>query len=322
MIFIIMIFFFLALLKFGQSGGLTEYPSERMFCYTALVLALETRNFELIHYDEATAHEIANSMRMQRKHLGMGLQRLAWISEDRYVKYLGRMRAEVLRREIMENFVRNLTAVPVYVREYVPNITEVDVLHYKPVAKLLRSLSFSLEHGDNVRLEYYRNALAALRIFSSVHYDYLGFARFPDISKPLSLKQLEHFIGKNFVRFDFGSTYPDIVMCLSLLQYLKYVALLDANLDLVSDILQLHKKAVEAMAKMNIAPVNRFDFNAPKGLLTVYILPQVSKGPIMVPICTLPYSKGTIVQISVLDVKYPMDRDYVLAQMKNLKLCH
>ena len=128
------------------------------------------------------------------------------------------------------------------------------------------------------------------------------------------------FIGKAFVNFDFGATFPDLIMCLSLLQYRQYVALLDGDLDHVRTISDLYSRVLDALENMIFAPVSTLSYMTPKGPVRVQIMPQAIKGPKSVPICTLPYENETIVQISILDVKYPEDSDYVLSQLIHLDL--
>ena len=315
----VLIFFLLALLKFAQAGSLKDYADDRKFCHFALALALETRSSELYFSDEDAVHTIADSMRFW-KHLGPGFQALESLLREIYIKYLERVRVEVLSRKNLGKLVENVLAIPIYVREYLPTMSEVDVFHYKPVEGLSWSLVSKSALFDPVNMQYHKNATAALNTFASIHFDYHAYARFPNICKPLSVGQLEEFIRKSFASFDYGATFPDIALCLSFLQYLKYMALLDANLDLAADFSKLLHRAVEALENMKISPVNVLDFTTPKGFLRVLIMPQATKGPNSVPICTLPSMNRSVVQISVLDVLSPMDPDYVLAVMTLLKL--
>ena len=314
----ILLRFFLALLKFVQSAALKDYPEDRMFCYSALVIALESHCPDMFCYEEDDVHRVATTMRIRGRYLGLGFQRLLTISKEAYSKYLERIRVKVLSRKNVRIFVEKLPAAPNYVREYLTTTSEVDVFHYKPVARQLCSLVISQVVIDHVTLEYHRNALAALTIFASIHRDYHGYARFPNISEPLSLRQLEEFIGENFVSFDYGATYPDIVMCLSYLQYLKYMALLEANLDLVTDISGLFHKAVVALKHINVTTVNELYYMTPIGQIIVSILPQAIEGPKSIPICILSVGNGICIHISVLNVEYPENPDYVSALLKHL----
>ena len=306
----------IAMLKLVQSGGLRNFPDVRMGCYSALVLAKTSQCPDLFYYEEEKVHKVAHFMRTRGKHFGMGLQRLQVIAEELYIKYLKRMRAEVLNRKSLAILVENMTGKNV--REYLPTITQINVLHYTPVTGLLRPLKYVPEDNDDVRQAYYKNALAALNTLASIHHDYQAYTRFPNISERFSLERLEGFIAKNFGRFDFGATYPDIVMCLSSLQYLKYVAMLDGNLAIVDTILGLFDRTVDALENMSFAPLNVLDYKTYKGEVTVAIMPQAVKGPKPVPICINPFRNGTMVQISVLDVKYPNNSKYVYEQLKHL----
>ena len=215
------VIFLLAFVKLVQSDALDDYPEDRVFCYNALVLAKPCQSQERFLYDEGTVHRVANSLRIRGRQLdGPGFQRILKISEEGYAKYLSVMRVLMLSRKSMGNVVENLREKNF--RDYLPDETDVAMSLYKPVAGLLRSLNIAIGDTDNnVRLEYYRNARTALKTFASIHRDYNAYARLANMRKCWSLEQLKNFIGKSFVRFDFGATYPDAVMCLSLLQFFR-----------------------------------------------------------------------------------------------------
>ena len=312
----IALIFLLALLKLVQSAALKKYPVDRMFCYFALSLALESQSPYILWYEEDDVHGEAHSTRILGKNLGPGFQRVHSIAEKKYIEYLKKLRATRLGRMSFRDLVEDVTMKNV--REYLPANTKVNALRYKPVVSLLRSINSSPENTDNVRLELYKNAIAALDAFAAIHHDYRDYARFPKLEALLSLKHLEDFIEKNFVILDFGATYPDMFMCLSFLQYLKYIALVDGHLDTVADISRLYVKALEALENMSIAPLDVFHYMTYKGKISVAIMPQAVKGPKPVPICITPFENGTMVQISVLDVKYPKNSKYVYEQLKHL----
>ena len=314
----ISLLFLVAFVKLVQSGTLNNYADDRRFCHIALTMAKPCQFPELFLKEEGTVHKIASTMRIQARQLGPGFKRLLMISEERYIKYLKRMKVLMLSRRNMGKFVEDLSEKNV--RDYLPSTTEVDVFQYQPVVGLLRTVSVSLESIDDLRLEYHKNAIAALNTYSSIHYDYNAYARLPNMRKRWSTEQLENFIGKAFVNFDFGATFPDLIMCLSLLQYRQYVALLDGDLDHVRTISDLYSRVLDALENMIFAPVSTLSYMTPKGPVRVQIMPQAIKGPKSVPICTLPYENETIVQISILDVKYPEDSDYVLSQLIHLDL--
>ena len=122
----------LTLLKLVQSGGLKSFTETRMGCYSALALAKASQCPDMFYYKEETVHRVAHALRSRGKtHLGMGFQNLLVIGENLYIKYLKRMRVEVLSRKILGEMVEN--AMEMSVREYIPTVTEVNVLQYKPV---------------------------------------------------------------------------------------------------------------------------------------------------------------------------------------------
>lgn len=311
-----MIVFLLALLNLVQSGAVSDYPDDRVFCYTALVLAKHCQYPERLCYEEGTVHKIEHLLRVQGKQLGPGFQLLLSISEERYIKYLGRIRELIINRKSMGRLVQGITRNSV--REYLPTFTEVDAFRYEPVAGILRSIDFFSPTRENVRLEYIKSAVAALNTYASVHHDYQAYSRFPDMSKPFYLGVLEDFVGKSFADFDFGATYPDIVMCLSILQFLEYRALIDNRLDHVDYVSKIYDRAMKAIGTMNIIPVSAFDYKRKKGQVTVAIMQQAKKGPNPVPINIIPFENGSLVQISILDVEDPEDIDLVLDQVKHL----
>ena len=196
-----------------------------------------------------------SGLRKQRKH-HLIVKRLLWIVEKRYVGYLNDLRCKTLGRKQVGIVVEDLTMGNV--RGYLSTVTKVNVFEYGPVADLIRIIRFSPDDADSVRLEYYRNALVALKGYASTFHDYQKHARFPSYSAviPLDhyLQQVKVFINTKLARFDAQATYPDAVMCLSLLQFLNYSGLLNSNFDLVRVVLDLFKSAVMVLKKMSFVP--------------------------------------------------------------------
>lgn len=118
-------------------------------------------------------------------------------------------------------------------------------------------------------------------------------------------------ISNRLTKFDYGATYPDAVMCLSLLQNLKYMALLTSNLKLVKRVSQLLEAAMNALKNMQIRAVRVWTIKK----AYVFVMPHERKSAntMVIPITVQSIGLTKVVKISCLQLKDLDDAQEVIS---------
>lgn len=207
-----------------------------------------------LYFKEEEVHAIAYSLRIRAKSRpGTTLKRILRCVDKKYVWYLERLRSNNLGRERAGTLVEQLTRKNVH--GYLSTVTRVKVFGSGLVADLIRLINHNTEELDDVRLTFYQNALVALKGYASTYNDYQKNARLPSYSSSVPLNdflfQLNDFLKTELCKFDAKATYPDAVMCLCLLQYLNYKALLDSNFKLLIISMSVFRNTVLNLQNMS-----------------------------------------------------------------------
>ena len=293
------------------------------YCNSALVLVNTCRSQDTSYFDfeEDYLHSLAYALLVQHFTPSIPMQYIMPVVEREYVEHLQRVRKELLGREGMGKVVERASKGNAW--GYLPMASQVNVFKHAPVKGILRFIKRPYEYyaSDALQREYYLSAMSALRTFASAQQDYHGYSRFPSFGTKISvencLEQMSKFIGRELVTFDYGATYPDAIMCFSILQYLQYMALLEYRMRLVMIVHQLYRVAANVLINICVKPVQSWTFNLPNGNVSVCIMPQGRKGPKPIPECT---SLGAwpVVKVGVKDIKNPSDSVEVYEQLKHL----
>ena len=314
---------FLSLLKLVITSSLKNYTDDRILCYKALALAKICQCPKLFYYDEAEVHRKVFSLRLQGKaYRSSAFKEVLVLTEKRYLGYVQKVNEKNLGIERVGVWVNKKTKENA--RGYLPRVTKINVFQYAPVAHLLSTLKYHQENNDHVRHAYYLSALEALEAYASTYHDYKNYTRLPIFHINTSLERyltddLKKFIDTKLGKFDYGASYPDSVMCISLLQFLKYMALLDGNLELVRSSLVLYQNAAMALENMLFKPVRALSFATRKGRVTVCMMPQEKVEPKVIP-AFLIEEDNPMLMISIREFEDPYDNDKVMKRVEMLEI--
>ena len=289
--------------------------ADRQRSYNLLSVVNKCRTTRGMSYDmEETVHLQMTSIRHPRlTRLGPGFRHAVSVVEQVYVKFLRSLREEQIGRENLGLLVKQLTKENA--KEYMGRCAMADITPF------LLSLGIHDETvgGDVVRQEYYKSLKAAMEAFESTNIDYIYYKRIPAMQKDVSLLGLlENFISTSLGKYDHSATFPDAVICLSLLQYRKYLALLDSEIELVKIVGEHYKAAVAALKSMQIRPVLQHDYILNGTKTIVHLMPQEQRGPMMIPVTPKKFRGQTHLKIGVKDLNNPFHHDAVYSQLIQL----
>ena len=314
--------FFLLLLQTVQTiaHGHSHYKIPSL---SALSLVSFCRCQNLEYFDEDEIHELALKLRYLGSQTSSSFRHVLSIVDKDYARYVHRIRAARVGKDNLATFIEKITKQHVW--EYIANPRPDDVIRAMQNAHRLGGERFNNEAfgNDIVRQEYFKTALIALETYFLTLYVYKEYSIFPystlNDSIPVCLEVLEGFIATKMTEFDIGATFPDTVLCLSFLQYLKYVALADSQWDSAMDASQQFNAAVSALKKMRFNPLRTWKYEEPK--LRLCIMPQARRGARPVPVSIHLLEDYTrMAQISILDVSDPNDPEQVIKEMKKLEI--
>lgn len=290
------------------------HSQNRVLCRSALALVKFCQFQSLEYFDEDEVHELAFNLRTQGKQAGSSFCRALSLVDRVYVGYLQRIRVANLGKENLAKLCGETSRE--FVREFITNPRPADLI--RGIQRAHRVGTKGTFRGDIVSQAYFNNAMLALETYHQTLYVYKEYVLFPndDLSDylPKCLKILKDFIDTKMVEFDFGATYPDTVICLSLLQYLKYEAFLRAEWGNAMSAGRLFKSALAALKNMQFSPKITHTYEEHK--LKVCIMPQARKGPKSIPMSISRLENDTrMVRISILDVQHPNDPELVFKDL-------
>ena len=289
----------------------SSFASEahKFFSFQALFLVNICRVSTLLKCDlEKSVLEAATKLRVIAVHQGgLNVKRALHVAEDEYVRYLKKVRMDHVGRSNLGMMVEARTMNNA--TNYKLNIDPVDLAEYQPVAHLFPMLNIPPEvlRGDPVLQEMRKGALTALEAFASTHRDYEEYSLLPffDASTTLSgyLIQLSMFIDTTMGKYDFAATYPDSIMCISLLQFFRYMALMAHDVNIVRSIGGLYLDAIVALKRMEFVPIESASLILLRGKIDLILcrMPHVRAGrePMQVSIFKMP----NVLLVSGLHVK-------------------
>ena len=290
--------------------------------HSALALAKACQCQNLEFFDDDEAHEMAFKLHDQGKRATRGFRHVLSIVDKKYVRYLQRISAAKLGKDNVRKLIGETTRE--YVRDYIMNPRPADMI--RGIQKAHRMKTKENLGSDIVRQEYYNGAMLARETYFQTLFVYEEYVLFPhdslNDSVPACLKILKNYIATRMVEFDFGATYPDTVICLSLLQFLKYVALFNGEWDQAMDASKQYKSALTALKNMQFHP--KITYTHEEHKLKVCLMPQARKGAKPIPMSIDWLEDDTrMVQISILDVSDPNDPELVFKELKqmNANIC-
>ena len=286
----------------------------------ALVKFCQCPNLE--YFDEDRIHELAFTVRTQGQRAGRSFRHVLSAVNIEYARYLQRVRAANMGKENVEILVGNITKKNVW--EYItPGPSDrIRAMQYAQRFPC-NVASFGNFGSDIVRLAYFNSAMTALETCFLVLFVYKGYETFPlNLSNfsdpiPFSLEVMKDFIATRINEFDYGATYPNAVTCLAFLQYLKFVALYNSELDHAMDAGLQYKKALAALKNMQFNPIVSYTYEDHK--LRVCIMPQARTGPKPIPMAINFFNEDSrMFQVSILDVQHPYDPELALNEISQL----
>ena len=239
-----------------------------------------------------------------------------------YIKYLQRIREKVIGQANVGRLVERITNKGAWAYSKRPRSTE-DYLRVKNASHLP---GFHLD-GDLIQQEYFKNSKAAMEAYFFTLHDYLDFIQLPSTMRGPSTS-VKDYIAHNLVavkdsinnklsKFDYGTTYPDAVMCISMLQALKYLSLITSNVKFFNRASQRLQAAMAALDNMDYSPVRFWSINNTE----VYLMPHEPNGrPNIIPITVYKGQGKSVIRISSLDVKNPDDIQEVIALLRKVKI--
>ena len=226
--------------------------------YSALTLVNASRCSDAPYCSEDELHTLAYEVRILVKSVALCIRHTASIAIKEYVLYLQRLRAKTLGRTNTGRIVEELTRKNVIGYNLSPTPISVVI---KAMRRIMEESSDEAFDKDLVRQEYLKSSNTALEACYGTLNDYEKFIRFPwlkvNVAIPECLKALKDFISTTLVQHDVDATYPDAVMCISVLQYLKYVALAESQLHFLKLITQQYDALLNVLKNMTFKPNRR-----------------------------------------------------------------
>ena len=290
------------------------------YTYSILSLVGYCRIPDAFLSDEVHVHELALKLR-SRDNSGDNLRHTLLVVEKMYARYLQRIRKTMMGQANVGRFVEDVTNKNAWA--YCTHSTSIEVYHrvkdksHVPGAKL---------ESDIIKREYFKNAKAALKAYFLTMHDYREITQpafidqdpFKDTNQYTSknLSIVDDFITTKLAKFDYGTTYPNAVMCLSLLQNLKYIALLNSNLKLVEKVCEKQKAVITALKNMKIRPARFWSLDQ----TYVCLMPQERVGPIPIPVTVNSDGLTTVVRMSYLDVRDPDNIHEIISLLERLDI--
>ena len=305
------------LIQFVQSSHYKEF-SHSALSLVCICRSSDTSSFDI---DHTLAHERVYELRSRDKASGLlSLRHTFSIVEKEYVGYLRRIREKTLGQANVGKLVEKVTkrnAWAYYTRAKSEKVT-----------LRIRNMSHApgvYVGGDFIQQEYLKNSNAAMETYFFTMYDYQPFIKLPSIDTKRSARTMKEYIAENLAdvkeyinvkltKFDYGTTYPDAVKCLSLLQNLNYVALLSSNFKLVKNVSELLKAAMAALENMDFSPIRSWSMER----VSVCLMPHEPNGHRnVIPISVYENNESTVIRISSQDVRDPDDFQEVGSLLKS-----
>ena len=270
---------------------------------------------------EETAHLQMTSLRHPKlSRLGPGFRHTVLKVERVYVEFLKRIQREQIGRGNLGRMVTELTwgiALECMAR---PTKIDMSKVIFQGAEWLMgvdvRDESFG---GDVVRQEYYKMLKVALAAYYSTSLDYKHYKRIASFQPTANLlPQLKDFIGTKLGKYDHSATFPDTIICLSLLQYHNYLALLDSDVEKLKSVGEHYRAAAAALDGMQVKEVLKCDFSMSEAKGVVLMMPQEKRGPMMIPVSPKEHMGITYVRIGIKDVDNALVPGAVYSQMVDL----
>ena len=266
-------------------------------------------------------HELAFFLQSQAATAHLPLRHVMSKAAEVYFERLGGT-----REDYVGYYVEHLTRGNAW--RFKSSYVEVDVRHAPSVIGLLRLLTFPYGNldRDRVRQEYYKCAITALGKYAATLKTYEECCLLPLFGPNITLEQclnvLTEFIAGPLRTFDFGATFPDAIMCFSVLQYIKYCALLDSDWKLVKITGKLYEEVLKALKEMTFFPLQIFMPVVSQGDdVSVQVMPQARKGRKAMNLAVRRLLDGSIlVQTSNDDVKNEDDARMLVANLYHRKV--
>ena len=205
-------------------------PSQcKTFSLFAISLATACRCPDVFYYDEDQLHLLASKIRTISRRSSLAIQHVSSAVEVEYVSYLQRLRAKTIGQENLGNVVQAMTQNRAFPYNTMPTPIKVIRMIKNTLLQGTTHIPDMTFGGDLVLQEYHHSLRAALESYFLTFHGYREFIRFPynkvNASMLECLKAIQNFVFTTLNEFDSEATYPDAVMCLSYLQFIKYVAL-------------------------------------------------------------------------------------------------
>ena len=274
-------FLFLAFLFFVRTSTATKACKD--FSYSALALTASCRNLKALScsFKDEELHEQALFVHKHSKGDVMAFRLVYPLIREIYFDYLQRLEVKRVGHGNLKRMVERWTRKNA--RQYIGEITLVNLPHFAPALSLMRILrrpgTTEDVYKDPILCKYYLSARLALETYASTLCTYQDHTLFPSFGEDITLKEcvekLREYIKTILGTFDYRATYPDAVMCLSVLQYLKYLGLFASNMDLVRTTTQMFRDVRRTLQnEMTFLPHKVITFEN----YVVHLIPQERKG--------------------------------------------
>lgn len=250
--------FFVFILQLVRSSSFPSFPSShcRDFSSSALNLVLSCRCPNVLNYDENWLHELAKKVGFEGSNSELAEMHILSVVEIKYVDYLQRLRAATIGEQNLGKVVQAIAQYRAIQYKKHPRTLQMISIIKDSMLKCNVNIPDVTYGGDLVLQEFYSSSKMALETYFFAFYEYNKFIRFPftimNLSMSNRLDAVQRFVASTFAKFDIRATYPDAIMCLTYLQYLKYMSLIEYELVYVQSAEAQYNAVLTTLKNMQI----------------------------------------------------------------------